>query len=38
MLEVHPPHRPRPEDLYDSASELLSTPTGMRARPAAVAC
>ena len=38
MLEVHPPHRPRPEDLYDSAKELLSPGAGTRSsRPAAVA-
>jgi len=38
MLEVHPPHRPRPEDLYDSAKELLSPAAGTRSsRPAAVA-
>jgi sugar phosphate isomerase/epimerase len=37
MLEVHPPHRPRPEDLFDSVKELLSPGAGKRARPAPVA-
>ena len=37
MLEVHPPHRPSPEDLFDSVKELLSPTGGKKGRPAAVA-
>ena len=32
MLEVHPPYRPRAEELYRSAEELLSPADGVGAR------
>jgi sugar phosphate isomerase/epimerase len=36
MLEVHPPHRPRAEELYHSARELLGITTRPAIAPAAV--
>ena len=36
MLEVHPPYRPRAEELYRSTKELLSPADGVGARQAAV--
>ena len=36
MLEVHPPYRPRAEELYRSARELLSPADGVGAQLAAV--